>query len=1007
MSLVQTLHSSAMLWDKLRIRPKRSFTGRTSDKPLPPVPPPTPPPPPPPVPQSNIERSITRNLPVSDKPLPVPPPPPVPQSNTERNITRNLPVSAQQYSTNQVAQNRARATTSQTHPQTTIPVNRGYPPNEPTAPRPQRPKRPKRPKPQPPERPPTRHGRAPKYLLHVPPEIWKDIFLLVMHTDRNASDVISLLLVCRHWHRVTTRLALGSKRLKLQDSTLSSEVQELIDRAEELPFDVWINVSNQAYRSSRFGNFCQAFSILANQAERWKSLTLSSLPLGTDMTVLRPLTRLEVFTMTRECPIGDFFVPLLTAIGSTTTDHFKTLELSSHDPILHLAPSVLYTRCFRHLKNLKIRVDRMEPPADILPFFEHLESLEAHRLHLPSYPSDIDLPLCKTLTRLHLRSVSIQWMDQRTFSQLRECSLLWPHGSASIQRVDMQACRQLEYDGVLDPLRFFNIDRLDILRIKGLPCAKGRGSRQFRIIAGTTLVHWQPSILHLAIRCESNQLVATLRELPCLKELTLGLPHPSALGPIFFRSLVVNATLAVEDRVDLGCKDGLPGEATICPDLQTLVLQYERGLRGTEQYRPLAAVSGIVSSRKARRGKFRLVIGFEDGKETWEVGISMEKIPHAKLRSTNGYDLQVRSGIGDFSGTKFFPLYCLNQRAAKGPIHPSSLFRWLTILVIHYQDTGCWPLRIAVLSQLERLVELSLARVVLCHAPHSDELPLVHTLKRMSLWEINLDWVIGRTFHKLEECFIRHNCSGTGQGLVRPYIYADSEWLSRILPIDMPICTKFAYEAHRVLSGFDYYQSLMGVLRLPRVIDLDVNHGFDPRATWIWKERISENFNLSGIKVLCLSQLPAELDVVTILALVPSVERLTLLRAQVLLPLDHTPQLLRSFVVKRHRGLPVRIDTRREHLLDGGTHRASPLCPRLRFFVIKGLSWPNEELEKILKDIVGSRVTVLGSPLTSLRVYPWEESGTGWAYASDPGSIEFVSPEAHQPHQRRRVTRRR
>ena len=547
-----------------------------------------------------------------------------------------------------------------------------------------------------PSRPPARHGRAPKYLLRIPLEILSKIFLLVMHADRNASGAISLMLVCRHWHNVIL-FTMGSRRLKLQDSTLSSEVQELIDRDESL-LDVWIKVGHQG-RQSPVSDFRQAFSILANKAERWRSLTLSSLPVDTDMAVLQPLQRLEVFTLTRDCPIGDFFVPLLTAIGATTTDHFKSMELSSYDPMLHLAPSILYTRCFRHLKNLKVRAERMDSPADILPYLERLESFEAHRLHLPSYASDIELPLCRTLTLLHLRRVSIQWMNQRTFSTLRECSLHWACASGTIRKVEMQACRRFEYHGALDPLRFFNVGRLDVLQVKGLEYTTGRGSRLLRTIAGPIVVQWRPSILHLDIQCGAYQLLDTLRLIPCLEELTLGLPQPSALGTRFFHSLVVTATPAAGNRV-LEYGGGLPSETAICPNLQRLALQYRRGLRGTEQHWPLAAISGIVSSRKALGAQFHLVMGFEDEKESWEVGISAEKIPHTKPFHTNDDELQVMAGIGTFSSPRFFPLYCLN-RAAEVPIHPSSLFRWLTILSIHYRNVGPWPLRVAAISQLE------------------------------------------------------------------------------------------------------------------------------------------------------------------------------------------------------------------------------------------------------------------------------------------------------------------
>ena len=248
-----------------------------------------------------------------------------------------------------------------------------------------------------------------------------------------------------------------------------------------------------------------------------------------------------------------------------------------------------------------------------------------------------------------------------------------------------------------------------------------------------------------------------------------------------------------------------------------------------------------------------------------------------------------------------------------------------------------------------------------------------------------MDWVIGRTFYVLEECLIRPR-------RVRPFIHADSGCLSQLLPIEMPICTKFVYDAERVLGRTDIRSFSMGLLRIPKLCELDLNLGFNLRVTSIWKESMLQNINLSGIKVLRLSRHPVDLDIIDILERVPSVERLTLLQGQVLAEIDH--ELLRSFVTELHRGAPVRIDTRRERLLDGGSYIASVLCPKLRFFVIKGVSLPIAmgELVPILKAIVDSRATVLRSPLNSLKVYPWEKLDGGWVHSSELGSIELVSP---------------
>ena len=69
----------------------------------------------------------------------------------------------------------------------------------------------------------------------------------------------------------------------------------------------------------------------------------------------------------------------------------------------------------------------MRDLAEILPYFENLEVLEAYRLPLPTYTCNVDLPISRTLKLMSIKIVSVQWLVGHTFPALEECTIIWPH----------------------------------------------------------------------------------------------------------------------------------------------------------------------------------------------------------------------------------------------------------------------------------------------------------------------------------------------------------------------------------------------------------------------------------------------------------------------------------------------------------------------------------------------------------------------------------------------------
>ena len=158
---------------------------------------------------------------------------------------------------------------------------------------------------------------------------------------------------------------------------------------------------------------------------RWRTLsTVAAFPTepnvsdGYNVTLPGPLERLEAFKITGICETSAPFNRFLDSIATTSTERLTNIEIATPNALYYLA-SPNYHSLFRRLRHFKVDVREVRDPADILPCFENLEVLEAYRLRLPTYGHNVDLSIVRTLRRMSIKFVSVQWMSGRTFPSLR------------------------------------------------------------------------------------------------------------------------------------------------------------------------------------------------------------------------------------------------------------------------------------------------------------------------------------------------------------------------------------------------------------------------------------------------------------------------------------------------------------------------------------------------------------------------------------------------------------
>jgi hypothetical protein len=254
----------------------------------------------------------------------------------------------------------------------------------------------------------------------------------------------------------------------------------------------------------------------------------------------------------------------------------------------------------------------MKDPADILPYFENLQVLEAYRLHLPTYAHDVDLPLVHTLRRMSIKIVAVQWMAGRTFPDLEDCTIIWPHHPKTLRLhggVDLPVCTQFTYDDhLIEPMSEFPLSKLDKMIVRNEAWNKPRGSTQLvSIWSESAHTKWlRPRTLHLDTQCHDQHLINALQLHPDLEELVLGLVLPDGLGKKFFNTMVARKSKGVSPSSGPSSgsaqSDGTFGShpvvAPLVPKLKVFGVRYRRWIRGKEKDEITPLLKKNIQSRE-------------------------------------------------------------------------------------------------------------------------------------------------------------------------------------------------------------------------------------------------------------------------------------------------------------------------------------------------------------------------------------------------------------------------
>jgi len=457
-------------------------------------------------------------------------------------------------------------------------------------------------------------------IRRLPAEILCEI--LISATLVYKCSALRLMRVCRSWRLTLMSTSRVWSTIKVRTWTRLDLVEFLMERTRRVTLDVEIDTDSDSgsYISDSSRPFA-ALAMVAKTSKRWRSLTIRSFPketdlansgvLGTELALEGPMEALESFRITGPCEMNTALSKLIDLTRGSKGTHLTTLELSTCDALYHFAkpPSSL----FRYLHSFKVDLAEMKGPLDILPQFERLEHLHAHRLQLPLYSDATYFPLVHTLKRLFLKSTSVQWMQGRNFSKLSDCTIIWPHLPETLlsrDPVNLSVCVHFTYDDhMLQPLTAFHLPIVDKLVIRNEAWNRQRGSQQLGFIWGIN-IHLpvgrilRPRILHLDTQCYDQHLVNALKMIPEVEELVLGLVRPDALGKKFLSSMVAKkgredytgAHTVVNGGVSV-TRGNTIWSVSLCPNLKILGLKYRRWLRDHEADEISPILRRIVETR--------------------------------------------------------------------------------------------------------------------------------------------------------------------------------------------------------------------------------------------------------------------------------------------------------------------------------------------------------------------------------------------------------------------------
>jgi hypothetical protein len=444
-------------------------------------------------------------------------------------------------------------------------------------------------------------------IRRLPMEMLSEIFCLAIYC--NNQSPLELARVCQFWRAGVLSMRRVWSNFRLSTWTKPEKIDFILERTAGMLLDVEIDTGADVLKivddkEVRYAGVGRAVSV----AGHWRNLIITSFPPKVDIdaywasvkpafTFDGPVNALASLRIKNPCEDSTAFAQLLDVVGSGSHEKLDDMELSSPNAIYHFAQPE-FASIFRRLITFKVNVREMRTEVDILAQFERLETLEAYRLRLPTYPIESDLPLVRTLKQLTIKTVSVQWMAGRTFPNLVEATIIWPHYPETLTPgggVNLPVCTHFTYDDhIIDVLPNFRIPKLDTLIVRNEAWNKPRGSRQLAAVWKGTSGHvcpLKPRVLHLDTQCHDQHLINALMMHPDLEELYLGVVRPDGLGKKFFGALQAKKGRS-------SCLTSVTHICMVCPNLKVFGIRYRHWIRGDEADEVTPLLQKIIESRQ-------------------------------------------------------------------------------------------------------------------------------------------------------------------------------------------------------------------------------------------------------------------------------------------------------------------------------------------------------------------------------------------------------------------------
>ena len=591
-------------------------------------------------------------------------------------------------------------------------------------------------------------------IYRLPAEIMMEIFHIALDVGQLRGGLMQ---VCWIWCDIIEGMASVWSSLDLGAVTTPEHVQHVLRRAGTLPLAVKIDVDKARSTAERLQ---PSLAVAGSKVSQWQTLIIASLPQdepvaqsnhalsSIQLQPMKQLTRLHI----TEPVLSPLLRSLLQNVATTAVGKLISMETHSFPAVQYLlqpAHSLIYSS----LTTFIAKVPKMNQPVDLLPHFMQLEVLELTNLLLLIVVNGSPLPLAHTLHRLYLKSVSIQWMGGRVFSQLENCAIIAPLNDPSLHHdVQLPACTTLHFENwnVSHVGQFF-APALDHLRIRSNAWSSYTGNEQVvQVVRAGIGMGLQPKYLSLNVTCTEKVLLAVLQLLPDLVELRLDLPRPSALSKHFFTGLFAKPGNQLADKSkfdwrELFRENRTEWRCTLCSSLRVLELKYHKWLRPGYNDDFLPLILALSWSREKTATPLQCDVHCQTSAHSWRsLGLLRPQVIEALscLRTTQDSQITQLS----------LETYTRKSVIFENALVTSFLSRLQVLQITDSFDDG----RVLnVLPSFHELRDLELSRVYV--PPLDVDLPLVHTLQKLSLRNSTLAWMDGLVFTQLQIFLVDEN----------------------------------------------------------------------------------------------------------------------------------------------------------------------------------------------------------------------------------------------------------